>query len=72
MSSVMAAGCGAAPLARDTQLETCKKLGIQQFGQGRQYIDLLEMNHKLPTHVSAISHETSWETRGFLGIRINY
>lgn len=34
LSSVIGVGCGAAPLARDTQEEACRKLGVQQFGQG--------------------------------------
>ena len=36
LRSVMSVGCGAAPLAKDTQDEACRKLGVQQFGQGKQ------------------------------------
>ena len=34
LSSVMVAGCGAAPLARETQQMACKRLGVRQLGQG--------------------------------------
>ena len=34
LSSIMGVGCGGAPLAKETQDEACRKLGVKSFLQG--------------------------------------